>query len=154
MQRHEALLQQLAQEPLALVEQVLDLEVRLRETEAKLVEAQALIAELRRQLFGPKAEKLSPDQQAHLDALASDLGEEAQKPPPLSQEVLEEERRDQRRRRAERRPPRHPLPAVLETETVTLEPASTLCPHCGVPQQKIGEEVSEEIDLIPSRRAG
>jgi transposase len=151
MERREALLQQLAQKPLALVEQVLDLEARLHAAEDQLAEAQAQIAELRRQLFGPKAEKLSPDQQAQMDELASDLREEAQKPPPLSQEVLKEERRDQGRRRAQRRPPRHPLPAVLETQTVTLEPPRTLCPHCGSPPQKIGEEISEEIDLIPAK---
>ena len=151
MERREALLQQLAQKPLALVEQVLDLEARLHAAEDQLAEAQAQIAELRRQLFGPKAEKLSPDQQAQMDELASDLREEAQKPPPLSQEVLKEECRDQRRRRAQRRPPRHPLPAVLETQTVTLEPPRTLCPHCGSPPQKIGEEISDEIDLIPAK---
>ena len=146
MERREALLQQLAREPLALVDQILDLE-------AKLAEAQAQIAELRRQLFGSKAEKLSPEQQAQLDELASDLQQEAQQPPPLSQEVLEEERRDQRRRRAERRPPRHPVPPVLETETVTLEPApeEKLCSHCGRQKQRIGEEVTEETDLIPAK---
>ena len=144
MGRREALLEQLATEPHALVERVLELE-------AQLAEAQAQIAELRRQLFGSKAEKLSPEQQAQLEQLASDLRAEAQKPPPLSQEVLEEERRDQRRRRAERRPPRHPLPPLLETETVTLEPPHLLCPHCGQPQQKIGEEVTVETDLIPAK---
>ena len=117
MERREGLLQQLAREPLALVDQILDLE-------AKLAAAQAQITELRRQLFGSKAEKLSPEQQAQMDELASDLQQEAQQPPPLSQEVLEEERRDQRRRRAERRPPRHSVPPGLETETVTLEPAA------------------------------
>jgi transposase len=136
-----------------LVERALDLEQRLRETEERLAEAQAQIAELRRQLFGSKAEKLSAEQQAQMDELASDLQQEAQKPPPLSQEVLEEERRDQRRRRAERRPPRHPVPPVLETETVTLELAAKekLCPHCGRQKQRIGEEVTEETDLIPAK---
>jgi transposase len=151
MERREALLQELAQKPLALVEHVLDLEARLHAAEEKLADAQAQIVELRRQLFGPKAEHLSAGQQAQLAQLAKDLQEEAQKPPPLSQEVLEEERRDQRRRQAQRRPPRHPLPAVLETETVTLQPPHTLCPHCGAPQQKIGEEVSEETELIPAK---
>jgi len=112
----------------ALIERVLELEARLRETEQKLTEAEAQIAKLRRQLFGPKAEHLSAQQQAQLDQLATDLREEAQKPSPLSQEVLAEERRHQRRRRTQLRPPRHPLPAVLETETVTLEPPRTLCP--------------------------
>jgi transposase len=151
--RREALLEQLATQPLVLVDQILDLEERLRTSEEKLAEAQALIAELRRQLFGPKAEKLSPEQQAQMDALASDLREEAQQPPPLSREVLEEECREQRKRRSQRRPPRHPLPAVLETETVTLEPAPghPLCPHCGSEKKRIGEEVTEEIDLLPAK---
>jgi transposase len=146
MGRREVLLEQLASEPRSLVERVLELE-------AQLAEAQAQIAELRRQLFGPKAEKLSPEQQAQMDAVASDLQEEAQQPPPLSQEVLEEELREQRQRRSQRRPPRHPLPAVLETETVTLEPApeDKLCPHCGSEKKPIGEEVTEEIDLIPAK---
>ena len=52
MGRREALLEQLATEPHALVERVLELE-------AQLTEAQAQITELRRQLFGSKAEKLS-----------------------------------------------------------------------------------------------
>ena len=146
MGRREALLEQLACEPRSLVERVLELE-------AQLAEAQAQIAELRRQLFGPKAEKLSPEQQAQMDAVASDLREEAQQPPPLSQEVLEEEQREQRKRRSQRRPPRHPVPAVLETETVTLEPTpeEKLCPHCGSEKKRIGEEVTEEIDLIPAK---
>ena len=128
----------------ALIERVLDLE-------EKLAEAQALIAELRRQLLAHKAEKLSPEQEVQFEELAHDLHQEAQKPPPLSQEVLKQERRDQRRRRTQQRPPRHPLPVQLETQTVALEPSSTICPHCGRPQQKIGEEVSEEIDLIPAK---
>jgi len=126
--RREALLEQLATQPLVLVDQILDLEERLRASEEKLAEAQALIAELRRQLFGPKAEHLSAQQQAQLDQLAADLREEAQKPSPLSQEVLAEERRHQRRHRTQRPPPRHPLPAVLDTETLTLEPPCIPCP--------------------------
>jgi len=82
--RREALLEQLATQPLVLVDQILDLEERLRASEEKLAEAQALIAELRRQLFGPKAEHLSAQQQAQLDQLAADLREEAQKPSPFS----------------------------------------------------------------------
>jgi transposase len=144
--RREALLEQLASEPRSLVERVLELE-------AQLTEAQAQITELRRQLFGSKAEKLSSEQQARLDELASDLQEGAQQPPPLSQEVLEEERRDQRRRQTKRRPPRHPMPPALETETVTLEPTpeEKRCLHCGRQKQRIGEEVTEETDLIPAK---
>ncbi len=47
------------------------------------------------------------------------------------------------RRRRQRK--RHPIPEHLETETVTIEPELKICPCCGKPLQKIGEEVSEEI---------
>jgi len=126
--------------------QKVELESQLRETQEKLAEAQAFIAELQRQLFGPKAEKLSSEQEKQLEQLASDLREEAQKPSPLIQQVLVEEHR---RRRP--RPQRHPLPPLLETVTVTLEPERQTCPHCGVEGQRIGEEVSEEFDLIPAK---
>ena len=146
MNRRELLLQQVAREPEAVVEHVLELEAQLQETKEKLAEAQAFIAELQQQLFGPKAEKLSPEQKRQLEQLASDIQEEARKPPPAIQLVLIEEQRAQRRPR-----PRHPLPEALETETVTLEPESKICPCCGREEQRIGEEVSEEFDLLPAK---
>ena len=131
----------------ALLERVQQLEGQLRETQEKLAEAQALLAELQRQLFGPQAEKLSAEQEKQLDQLSSDIREEARKPPALVEQVLEEE---QRARRKPRRA-RHPLPVTLETETVILEPKSKTCPHCDGQLQCIGEEVSEELDLIPAK---
>ena len=103
MERREALRQQLAEQPLeAIVEQMLALEEQLRQKEEQLAEAQAFIAELKRQLFGPKAEKLSSEEQAQLDEIARDLREQKQRPEPLCQQVLEEEQKTQRARR----PPR------------------------------------------------
>ena len=52
---------------------------------------------------------------------------------------------------ADSRRVRHPLPDHLETETVTIEPEEKICPCCGKPLERIGEEVSEEIDLIPAK---
>jgi transposase len=43
------------------------------------------------------------------------------------------------------------LPEHLETETVTIEPEERVCSGCGQPLEQIGEEVSEEIDLIPAK---
>lgn len=123
---------------------------RLKDIEQRLLEAQRLIAELRRQLFGPKADKLTREQEDQLQALSKDIQDEAQRPGPVSDEVLEREDRAARRRR-ERRRVRHPLPEHLETETVILEPETTTCPCCGQPLERIGEEVSEEIDLIPAK---
>ena len=93
---------------------------RLRE---QLKEAHQLIAKLRRELFGPKADKLTAEQEEQLKALNQDLEDEAQRPSPVSSYVLEREGRAARRRRR-----RHPLPDHIETVTVTIEPEEKICP--------------------------
>jgi len=115
---------------------------------AELDEARALIADLRRQLFGVKADRLTPEQEAQITALQQDLADASARPGPASDDVLADERRAQRKTR--RRPPRGG-PVTIETETITLEPEVTTCPCCGEPLQRIGEEVTEETDFIPAK---
>jgi transposase len=115
----------------------------------KLREAQAEIAALQRELFGPKADRLTPDQQDQLNQLLADMEAESQQPAPDADSVLEEEETQKRSKRKRRT--RHPLPVEMETETVTIEPDLAPCPCCGKMPGRIGEEVSEEIDLIPAR---
>ncbi len=103
----------------------------LMAVQVQLAEAQAYIAELKRQLFGSKGEPLSAEQEAQLEQLADDAQEQAKSPAPASLEVLEEEEQAKKERRKSKRPSRHPLPATMETETVTLEPENTHCPRCG-----------------------
>jgi transposase len=91
---------------------------------------------------------LSPEQKHRLDQLRKDLLEQAQRPGPLIPQVLEEEDRQPGERRS--RPHRHPLPVSLESETVTLEP-ETICPQCGRAQNRIGEEVTEELDWVRAK---
>ena len=43
------------------------------------------------------------------------------------------------------------MPDHLETETVTIEPEEKVRSCCGKSLEWIGEEVSEEIDLIPAK---
>jgi transposase len=121
-----------------------------QEYDQKLSEAEAEIAALKRELFGPKADKLTGEQEDQLKALNQDMQDDAQHPDPVSDQVLEPEDRAQRRRR-QRRGVRHPLPEHLETETVTIEPKDKVCPCCGKPLERIGEEFSEEIDMIPAK---
>jgi len=123
---------------------------QLKQTEQQLAEARAIIDQLRRELFGPKADRLSSEQEEQLNQLQQDLQEAAQRPAPLSHLVLEREDRASRRRRG-RRHGRHPLPEHLETETVTLEPTVKICSCCGKPLVQIGEEVTEEIDRVPAK---
>ncbi len=126
------------------------LQVLTQEYDLKLSEAEAPIAELKRELFGPKADKLTAEQEEQLQALNEDLQDEAQRPAPLSDQILDGEDRAARRRRQPRRG-RHPLPEHLETETVIIEPDAKVCWGCGKPLERIGEEVSEEIDVIPAQ---
>jgi transposase len=123
----------------------------LMEVQVQLAEAKAYIAELKRQLFGSKGEPLSAEQEAQLEQLTNDAQEQAKSPAPASLEVLEEEEQAKKERRKSKRPSRHPLPPTLETETVTLEPESTHCRHCGQQQHRIGEEVTEEFEYIPAK---
>ncbi len=114
----------------------------------QLDQARAEIAELKRRLFGAKAERLTPEQEAQLKALEQDRTDQTERPGPTSDEVLAEAKAP---RRPPRRRARHGLPVQLETETVTLEPEDQICPCCGKPLRRIGEEVTAEIDLIPAR---
>lgn len=115
-----------------------------------LAAARALIAALRRQLFGTKADRLTAEQEAQLLALQRDVVDQVQRPRPASDEVLTEDVPP----RARVRPPRLPRqawPDQLEIDTVVLEPDAAACPTCGHARQRIGEEVTEEIDLIPAK---
>jgi transposase len=118
----------------------------------RIAEAEAQIAELKRELFGPKADRLSPQQEDQLKQVIDDMQAEAERAAPDSDPVLSEEEESSKRKPrkpASRR--RHPMPVHLETETITIEPDLTPCPGCGKMPNRIGDEVTEEIDFIPAR---
>src|SRR5208283_2259086 len=126
----------------------------LARQEQLLAEARAYIAELKRQLFGPKADQLSPEQEEQLRQLTGDLREQAQRPAPLSQEVLELERppKDQEKLPQEaRRRVRHPLPVQLEVQQVVLEPEDKVCGHCRQQGRRIGQETTTEYEYLPAK---
>ena len=52
-----------------------------------------------------------------------------------------------------KKPGRRPLPDYIEREEVLhdLPQAEKVCPHDGTPLKRIGEEVSEQLDVIPAR---
>jgi transposase len=125
--------------------------------EAQLQEALLELAELKRQLFGEKSEKLTPEEETQLAEVAADLQEQLQRDPPASDEVLEdredeEEPASQDPPQRKRRPRRHPLPEHLERQTVILEPERLEpCERCGEVPGCFGEEVSEELDYVPAK---
>jgi len=121
------------------------------EYDHKVTELEAELAELKRELFGPKSDRLTPEQEAQLEQLNRDLEADAQRPDAASDGVLDEDDKKKKKRRRSGRRQRHPLPVQLETETVTIEPEIAPCPCCGKMPERIGEEVSEEIDLVPAK---
>ncbi len=142
-------------DPADLARENMLLKVRLAEVEAALVDAQeaqqrleSIVSLLRREKFGARSEKLSPDQfnlpledvevaQGVLEA-AQEKAEAA-----LKGKSTDDSRRPRRNRGH--------LPSHLPRVERVIEPASTLCP-CGCGEMaKIGEDVSERLDVIPAQ---
>jgi transposase len=139
------------------------LKALLTQTQATLSEHQAALAaseearrrlevivgELRREKFGAKSEKLRPDQY-HLPLedveIAQGVLDAAQEKAAAIIQGRSRGASDQARHRN-----RGCLPAHLPRVERIIEPASTLCPcGCGA-MTKIGEDVSERLDVIPAQ---
>lgn len=127
------------------------LQALAQEYDHKLAEAEAQIAQLKRELFGPKADRLTREEQQQFEQLVQDVEAETKRPPSEADEVLLEEEPAKGRERQRRARVRHALPVNLETETVTIEPELAPCPCCGGMPARMGEEISEEIDFVPAK---
>jgi transposase len=104
-----------------------------------------LVHELRRARFGPRSEKLNPDQQQlvfeDIEIAIAEVQESIGRRPGASDET--NVRRPQRRSRA--------LPKELPHIERVIEPASIACPcGCGT-MVKIGEDRSERLDITPAQ---
>lgn len=152
---------QLLAQTTALQSQSATLQSLNADMQAQLRESLEEIAELKRQLYGEKSERLSAEEESELAELAADLQEQARREPPASDGVLEDEDTENpgadkdgkgaagSRRRS--RAGRHPLPEHLERRTTILEPEGLApCSRCGRMPGRIGEEVSEELDYVPA----
>jgi len=138
------------------------LKALLEQTQAALAEHQAalaqseearrrlesIVSELQREKFGSKSEKLSPEQYN----LPLEDVEIAQGVLDAAQEKAEAVIKG--RPGGNTRPPnrnRGQLPAHLPRVERIVEPPSTLCP-CGCGEMaKIGEDISERLDVIPAQ---
>jgi transposase len=119
--------------------------------DARLDKLNFELARLKRWKFGARTEAMSAQQRAlFADTLIEDeaslhaqLAElQAQLPPTPA---LPKD--------APRRPRRQALPEHLERVEHAHEPADTTCPNtgCGQPLQRVGQDVSEKLDIIPAR---
>jgi transposase len=115
-----------------------------------IAEKNSIIEELKRQLFGSRGEKLTPEEEAQLAEAVDALQEELEGPLADSQQCLEEEVPESKDK-PKRRGGRHPLPEHLEEQTQVLEPAQRNCPCCQRPYRKIRDEVSVKMDYVPAK---
>ena len=150
MKSREVLQREFGDAPVALIEYACHLQEQLNQKDQLLAEARAYIAELKQQLFGPKADKLTPEQEAQLRQLTGDVQEQAQRPPPLSQEVLEAAAAA-KDPAPPKRPQRQSPPVKLELHRRVLEPADRHCTHCQRERPRIGEETTTEYDYQPAK---
>jgi transposase len=110
------------------------------QTDLKLAELK--IKDLQRRLYGKKSERRVGEEAAEQTQLGIEMPEAL---------TLQEPKEAPAKAVSKPRIPRHPLPEKLERIETRLEPEEKLCPECGKERRVIGEEVTEELDLIPAR---
>jgi hypothetical protein len=118
-------------------------EARASGAEAMVAYLKLLIAKMKRQQFGQSAErgrKLLDQLELQLEELeASALAAATAVPEPTTV-----------RRVSRRKPVRAPLPAHLPRERMVV-PAPPCCPCCGGRLVKLGEDVTETLEVVPRR---
>jgi transposase len=102
-----------------------------------------LLRQLQRAQFGPRSEKLDPEQ---LGLALEDIEQV------IAATEADDDKKDPvaaRARVERRRTNRGALPAHLPRVDVRIEPEDTNCPCCRAPMHVIGEETSQRLDVIP-----
>lgn len=110
----------------------------------------AYLMRLLRQQFGPRSERLDPNQGQLFDTTGSDTtsgeaaGDDSLAAKPRTVEVPAHRRKIGGRR---------PLPDDLprERREYELSPEERVCPGCGQERQRIGEETSEQLEFVPAK---
>lgn len=132
----------------ALQGRVVELTARLAERDQAVAARDRIIATLKGQLaalrrrsFGQSSEKLSRTAE-QLELQIEDL-EQSSPPPPAPPEPEGST--------APARPIRAPLPDHLPREREELAPPYPACPGCGGALRRIGEDVSEVLEMVPAR---
>ena len=124
-------------------------ETQLKEQSALIEKLKFELARLKRWRFGKSTEGLSAEQ---LVLWESELdGDIAALQSRLDALEAEKQRAGKADDEQKRQPKRRPLPESLPRVEVLHDLASKDCPTCGQGLERIGEEVSEQLDLIPAK---
>jgi hypothetical protein len=119
-------------------------DAELKRRELKIQQLTLELAHHKRLRFGVKSEALSPEQRdLFLDTRAEDGAAIATE--------LQQQQETVSRPRPHQRTGRKPLPPELPRLEHRHEPASCTCGECGREWVKIGEDISEQLDVEPAR---
>ena len=146
--------EELAHQQQQLGDKTLELSRKEREIawrDARLEKIQFELARLKRWQFGAKSEAMNAEQralfaetmledEADLKARLAKLQGQIKPMPPAPKPPA-------------RKPRRQALPEHLPREEHHHEPSDTHCPNdgCGRPMQRVGEDVSEKLDIVPAQ---
>ncbi len=124
--------------------------VNLKE-DLSVVTSRAMVLEeelrlLRHRIFGRRSERYSPEEQKQSGLFDEADGQDLDKPQEVSQAVIQVAAHNRAK------PGRRPLPKDLPREEVLHDiPEEEKRCSCGQPLVRIGEEVSEKLDIIPAQ---
>ena len=125
-----------------------DNEIRFKD--AKIEKITFQLARLKAWKFGAKTEAMSAEQRRRFEeTLAED---EASLQAQLEQARGEAPTPSKDDANTERKPRRRPLPDHLRRVEHHQEPKNTSCPSpmCGKPMVRVGEDISEKLDIVPA----
>jgi len=120
-------------------QQLLDRDARIEQQATRIRQLEQLIKSFQQQRFGSSSEKIPPEQLG----LFNEAEALAEEPAPTSTEVRAHTRHSRGR---------PALPSELPREDVIhdLDEADKVCPRDGTALKRIGEEISEQLEIIPA----
>jgi transposase len=144
--------QEQAAESVRLSEQVTRRDTELHAAKIKIQALTLELAHLRRMRFGARSEGFSPEERdLFQDTLASDLAAAQAELAKKQAEEAAATTEPQVPRAARSRAGRQPLPDHLPRIEHLHEPQLCTCGQCGKELVKIGEDISEQLDVEPAR---
>lgn len=125
-----------------------DLPSNVEELKALVFELLHENASLKRMLFGRRSERLHDDSSQGLLFARPETPEVEEK-----EDAVEEDEEESSRRRRTRHRGRRALPDHLPRHTEEIHPPETelTCPGCGQHKEVFGQDVTEELDVIPAK---
>jgi len=124
--------------------------IKWRDTKIESITLQ--LARLKAWKFGAKTERMNAEQRSLFEeTLAADQASLQEQLQALQAQAGQQPAPPKREPR--RQPKREPLPAHLPRVDQRVEPEDTNCPtpECGKPMVRVGEDISERLDIVPAQ---